>query len=180
MKLLVASSLVVVIALVTAHASSRLSAPEKVASGPSMPCKVNRRGWCPATSTTTVSTTTPGLLAGRPSGSTVSRSAGNRRGASPLPVEAGPTALATWYSVASSSSHTASGETLDDGALTFAHRTMAFGTRVRFCRGERCVTSRCNDRGPFVARFAFDLSRATFEALAPLGAGVVTVSWETV
>jgi len=44
---------------------------------------------------------------------------------------------------------TASGERLNCAELTAAHRTFAFGTRVRVChRG--CVTVRINDRGPWV------------------------------
>lgn len=61
----------------------------------------------------------------------------------------------------------------------FAHLTMAFGTRVRFCAGDRCVEATCTDRGPQAwTGKQFDLSTAAFAALAPLSAGVITVSWE--
>lgn len=174
--LVLAASLVVVVALLVAHASSRGSDGEGDLVGGPAHCKVHRRGCWQQPSTTTVPPTT---VPSRPQ-SRVSRSAGDRHAFDPAHAEAGPTALATWYSVASSSSHTASGETLDDGALTFAHRSMAFGTLVRFCRATRCVVARCNDRGPFVRRLTFDLSRATFEALAPVGTGVISVAWERV
>lgn len=91
----------------------------------------------------------------------------------------GQTAQASWYG-AESGSRTANGEHFDGSSLTFAHKTMAFGTRVQFCRGGRCVVARCNDRGPFVAGRTFDLSRATFGAIAPLGSGVIEVKWSVV
>lgn len=86
------------------------------------------------------------------------------------------TALVSWYGEESGST-TANGEHYDPDGLTFAHRSMPFGTLVEFCRADRCVVARCNDRGPFIAGRTFDLSRATFAAIAPLGAGAVTVSW---
>ena len=84
-------------------------------------------------------------------------------------------ALASWYERGCC---TASGERFNPDALTFAHRTMAFGTRVTFCHAGACVTARCNDRGPatWTGR-TFDLSRAAFAAIAPLGAGEITVDW---
>ena len=86
----------------------------------------------------------------------------------------GGTASVSWYGEGAG---TASGERFDPNALTFANRTMPFGTRVTFCHDGRCVTARCNDRGPFVSGRTFDLSRAAFAAIAPLGAGVATVNW---
>src|SRR5262245_13820275 len=51
-----------------------------------------------------------------------------------------------------SGSKTASGERANPGGFTAAHRTLAFGTRVRVTnrRNGRSVTVRINDRGPFV------------------------------
>lgn len=62
------------------------------------------------------------------------------------PVAAGTTS-ASWYG-SESGSHTANGERYDAEGLTFAHRTMPFGTAVRFCRGGACVVATCTDRGP--------------------------------
>jgi rare lipoprotein A len=75
---------------------------------------------------------------------------------------------------------TASGEPFDPDALTAAHRSLAFGTRLRvtnLATGES-VTVRINDRGPFVADRCLDLSRAAFDAIAPLDAGVATVRYQ--
>lgn len=85
-------------------------------------------------------------------------------------------ASVSWYGDESGST-TANGEAYNPDGLTFAHRSMPFGTLVEFCRGGRCVVARCNDRGPFIAGRTFDLSRAAFAAIAPLGAGAVVVTW---
>ena len=52
---------------------------------------------------------------------------------------------------------TASGERLNCGAMTAAHRSLPFGTRVRVCHSG-CVVVRRNDRGPFVTGRNIDVS----------------------
>jgi rare lipoprotein A len=47
-------------------------------------------------------------------------------------------------------SRTANGERVNCAAMTAAHRTLPFGTRVKVCHNG-CVVVRINDRGPFVA-----------------------------
>ena len=70
---------------------------------------------------------------------------------------------------------TASGETMNPHAMTAAHRTLPFGTRVRVChRG--CVTVRINDRGPFVAGRCIDLSYGAAKAIGMGGTARVTVT----
>jgi rare lipoprotein A len=91
--------------------------------------------------------------------------------------QAGQTTRVSWYGV-ESGSRTADGTPFDGTQMVFAHRSMAFGTMVRFCGPLGCVVARCADRGPFIAGRLFDLSRAAFAAIAPLGAGVVDVTWE--
>lgn len=71
---------------------------------------------------------------------------------------------------------TANGERLDATSLTFAHRSMAFGTLVTFRYRGREVTARCNDRGPFVGGRTFDLAPGTRKALG-MDIGVYTVEW---
>lgn len=57
---------------------------------------------------------------------------------------------ATWYGPGFHGRTTASGEEFDSyGALTAAHRTLPFGTRLEVCYRERCVVVRINDRGPY-------------------------------
>jgi rare lipoprotein A len=72
---------------------------------------------------------------------------------------------------------TASGEAHDRNALTAAHRSLPFGTRVRVARLDngREVVVRINDRGPFVRGRVIDLSRRAAEVLDMVGRGVVPV-----
>jgi rare lipoprotein A len=92
---------------------------------------------------------------------------------------AGPHTIVSWYG-SESGSHTANGDVYDPAGLTFAHKTMRFGTRVRFCGPLGCVVATCTDRGPFVAGRSFDLSRGAFARVAPLSAGVAELAWEVV
>src|SRR6476659_2303559 len=59
--------------------------------------------------------------------------------------------VASIYST-SSGHNTASGQRLSNGALTAAHRSLPFGTKVRVTnnRNGRSVIVTINDRGPFV------------------------------
>jgi rare lipoprotein A len=75
---------------------------------------------------------------------------------------------------------TASGARFNPGALTAAHRTLPFGTRVRVTNRSngRSVIVTINDRGPFVGGRVIDLSRAAAQAISMTGAGVAPVSLE--
>jgi len=73
---------------------------------------------------------------------------------------------------------TANGERLNCAELTAAHRTLAFGTRVRVCHS-RCVTVRINDRGPWVRGRHIDLSPAAARAIGLSQTGHVTMSLDT-
>jgi rare lipoprotein A len=70
---------------------------------------------------------------------------------------------------------TASGETFDPAALTMAHRTLPFGTRVRVTNLENqsSVEVVVNDRGPFVAGRIADLSEGAARRIGMIAAGVV-------
>lgn len=88
---------------------------------------------------------------------------------------------ASYYSDALAGNSTASGEPYDPAALTAAHRTLPFGTRVRVTRLDKdlSVEVRINDRGPFGRRGRIiDLSRAAAERLEMIRAGVVRVRVE--
>ena len=74
-------------------------------------------------------------------------------------------------------SHTASGERFNQWAMTAAHRSLPFGTRLRVAYGSRSVVVRVNDRGP--ARWtgrSLDLSRGAARALGFPGTGTVYVA----
>jgi rare lipoprotein A len=75
--------------------------------------------------------------------------------------------LASWYGPGFQGKRTASGERFDANALTAAHRTLPFGTRVRvksLVNGKEVVV-RINDRGPFIQGRIIDLSQAAALAL---------------
>jgi rare lipoprotein A len=64
----------------------------------------------------------------------------------------GATVIASYYGKEFAGRRTASGEKFSPGAMTAAHRTLPFGTRVRVThsRNGRSIIVRINDRGPFV------------------------------
>ena len=75
---------------------------------------------------------------------------------------------------------TANGERFDQDALTAAHRTLPFGTKVRVIntRNGKSVVVRINDRGPFVRGRIIDLSKAAFKQIASTDSGVIRVRLE--
>jgi rare lipoprotein A len=75
---------------------------------------------------------------------------------------------------------TANGETFNPNALTAAHKTLAFNTRVRVTNpaNGKSVIVRINDRGPYVSGRCLDLSRAAFAAIASVSQGEVDVKYE--
>ncbi|PKL77214.1 MAG: septal ring lytic transglycosylase RlpA family lipoprotein [Candidatus Melainabacteria bacterium HGW-Melainabacteria-1] len=72
---------------------------------------------------------------------------------------------------------TASGETVNMHALTAAHRTLPFGSRVQVTNlaNQRTVVVRINDRGPFHGNRIIDLSKGAFDRIARNKKGVVRV-----
>jgi len=71
----------------------------------------------------------------------------------------------------------ASGGWFNPNAMTAAHKTLAFGTRVRVTnqRNGQSVDVVINDRGPYVAGRVIDLSSAAAGAINMKGSGVVPV-----
>lgn len=84
--------------------------------------------------------------------------------------------VASFYGGKHHGRKTASGERFNQHALTAAHRTLPFGTRVRVSHAGRSVVVRINDRGPFVKGRTIDLSYAAARQLGMIGKGVVRVS----
>ena len=89
---------------------------------------------------------------------------------------------ASYYADTLHGNPTASGEPYNRDALTAAHRTLPFGTRVRVSRleGGQSVIVRINDRGPHVEDRIIDLSGAAAEALGLLEAGTAEVQIEVI
>jgi rare lipoprotein A len=72
---------------------------------------------------------------------------------------------------------TASGETMRPSAMTTAHRTLPFGTRLLVTNrsnGSQVVV-RVNDRGPAVLDRILDLSAGAFVRIAPQSSGLADV-----
>ena len=85
--------------------------------------------------------------------------------------------LASWYGGKFHGRRTASGEPYDMHAMTAAHKTLPFGTRVRVRHAEtgKEVVVRINDRGPFIRGRVIDLSRAAAASIGVMQAGVAPV-----
>jgi rare lipoprotein A len=73
-----------------------------------------------------------------------------------------------------SGSQTASGQRFNQNAMTCAHRSLPFGTKLRVSHGDRSVVVTVNDRGPFVHGRVLDLSTAAAHAIGLDGIGRVT------
>jgi rare lipoprotein A len=73
-----------------------------------------------------------------------------------------------------SGSQTASGQRFNENAMTCAHRSLPFGTKLRITHGGRSVVVTVNDRGPFVRGRVLDLSTGAARAVGLSGLGQVT------
>jgi rare lipoprotein A len=90
----------------------------------------------------------------------------------------------SWTGKASFYSHgarTASGARFNPGALTAAHRSLPFGTRLRVTNlaNQRSVMVTVNDRGPFVGGRILDLSAGAANVIGMRQTGVAHVKVET-
>ncbi len=90
--------------------------------------------------------------------------------------------LAAYYSSRLHGRKTASGRMFDQNALTAAHPTLPFGTRVKVTntKNGRSVVVRINDRGPTQSGRVIDLSRAAAHRLGIRRAGLAQVKLEVV
>ena len=98
----------------------------------------------------------------------------------PVPSSSTPfteTGRASWYGEAHHGRRTANGERFDMHALTAAHPSLPFGTRLRVVNldNDREVEVRVNDRGPSVAGRILDLSYAAARTLRAIEAGIIRV-----
>jgi len=79
--------------------------------------------------------------------------------------------ITSWYGPGFHGNLTANGERFNQHALTAAHRTLPFGTKLRVCF-KRCVMVRVNDRGPYHGNRDLDLSKAAADAIGLTNSGV--------
>jgi len=87
---------------------------------------------------------------------------------------------ATWYGANAQGRRTAAGERFDRHALTAAHRTLPFNSRVRVTnlRNGRSVIVRITDRGRFGPGRVIDLSEAAAREIDMVDRGVARVRLE--
>lgn len=84
---------------------------------------------------------------------------------------------ASYYSNSYQGDRTANGERYDRSAMTAAHKSLPFGTRVQVTNLDngRKVSVRINDRGPFVSGRIIDLSYQAAEQLGMIRSGTAPV-----
>ena len=84
---------------------------------------------------------------------------------------------ASYYADKYQGRKTASGQRLNNSAMTAAHKTLPFGTRVRDTniKNGKTVDVVINDRGPFVRGRVIDLARAAFVKIEDLRMGLADV-----
>ncbi len=107
---------------------------------------------------------------------------GTRRQAAPASLTGGSgfgSGIASYYW---QPQRVASGGWFNPNAMTAAHKTLPFGTRVRVTNlnNGRSVTVTINDRGPYIRGRVIDLSRAAASAVGMTGSGIARVSMSIV
>lgn len=88
--------------------------------------------------------------------------------------------MASYYGAAHAGNRTANGERFDPGALTAAHRSLGFGSRVavtNLTNGQEVVV-RINDRGPWGGKRIIDISHAAARAIGMDRSGTARVRLE--
>lgn len=79
-----------------------------------------------------------------------------------------------------SGSKTASGQRFNQEAMTAAHRSLPFGTKLRVTHRGQSVVVTINDRGPFIKGRVLDLSKGAARAIGLTSRGVGHVTAEVI
>lgn len=87
--------------------------------------------------------------------------------------------MASYYG-SESGSRTASGQRFNQNAMTCAHRSLPFGTRLRVTHSGQSIVVTVNDRGPFIRGRVLDLSSGAARAIGLTRSGVGRVTAEVV
>ncbi|NGP16925.1 septal ring lytic transglycosylase RlpA family protein [Devosia aurantiaca] len=84
---------------------------------------------------------------------------------------------ASWYGPGFNGKRAASGEIFNENAMTAAHRSLPFGTKVAVTDQNtgKSVTVTINDRGPFHGKRIIDLSKGAAAALGFQNRGTTSV-----
>ena len=83
---------------------------------------------------------------------------------------------ASWYAL---HSMTANGERMNPSAMTAAHKSLPFGTRIKVVNKSngKSVVVRINDRGPFIRGRIVDLSKAAAKSIGMIHSGHAKVCY---
>lgn len=89
---------------------------------------------------------------------------------------------ASWYGPGFHNKRTASGERFNKNALTAAHRTLRFGTKILVTNkiNKKSVVVRINDRGPFHKKRILDLSEKAAYIIGIKGRGSAPVCFKVI
>jgi rare lipoprotein A len=71
----------------------------------------------------------------------------------------------SWYGPGFHGKKTASGKIFNQNAMTAAHKTLKFGTKIKLTHKGKSVIVTINDRGPFIKNRTFDISKAAAKRL---------------
>lgn len=88
-----------------------------------------------------------------------------------LPILTTLSVMTSWYGPGFHGNLTASGSRFNQHALTAAHRSLPFGTRLKVCY-KRCTTVTVTDRGPYIRGRDLDLSKGAADAIGLTASGV--------
>ena len=90
--------------------------------------------------------------------------------------------FASFYATKFNGRRTASGEKFDNNALTAAHKSLPFGSKVQVTnvRNGKSVVVRINDRGPYVRGRIIDLSKAAARKIGIGRTGTARVKLEVI
>ncbi|MCT2409530.1 septal ring lytic transglycosylase RlpA family protein [Chryseobacterium antibioticum] len=97
-------------------------------------------------------------------------------------LDAKKTSYASYYHDKFNGRKTASGEIFSNSKLTAANRTLPFGTNIKVTNlnNGKQVIVKINDRGPFHASRALDISKAAFDEIGDTNRGTIPVEYEIV
>ncbi len=90
--------------------------------------------------------------------------------------------MASWYGPGFHGHKTASGQRFNQKAMTCAHRSLPFGSKVKVTNlnNDKSVVVIVNDRGPYVRSRIVDLSKGAAQKIGLLHTGTAPVRLETV
>lgn len=97
-------------------------------------------------------------------------------------LDAKKTSYASYYHDKFNGRKTASGEIFSNSKFTAANRTLPFGTNIKVTNlnNGKQVIVKINDRGPFHASRALDISKAAFDEIGDTNRGTIPVEYEIV